>query len=140
MRLTVLNRKTAFWVMLQNHKIAWTPRAGGPALHPGAFGELQEGDPTASGQPVPVVHHPLNCFLVFRKNFLHSSLYPLSLVMALGTAEKNLSPFRYLYTLTRFPLNLCFSRLNDFILFTELIIWMTIFEWLPCFFSAREDT
>lgn len=60
MRLTVLNRKTAFWVMLQNHKIAWTPRAGGPALHPGAFGELQEGEPTASGQPVPVVHHPLN--------------------------------------------------------------------------------
>jgi len=72
-----------------------------------ALEDPQGGDPTASGQPVPVLHHlrSIAVLLVFRGNLLCSSLCPLHLALALGTNEQSLAPsslhpaFRYLWTL-----------------------------------------
>jgi len=69
-----------------------------------AMEDLQGGDPTASGQPVPVLCHLHRraVLLVFRGNLLCFSLCPLPPVPALGTTEQDLalsslpSPFRYL--------------------------------------------
>jgi len=51
-------------------------------------GDPQGGDRTAFGQPVPVLCHPhsTEVLLVFRRNFLRSSLCPWPLVLALGTS------------------------------------------------------
>ena len=67
--------------------------------------DLQDGNPTASLSNIcqcSVSHTAQKCFLVFRGNYLCSSLCLLPLVLALGTIEKSLAPsswhppFRYL--------------------------------------------
>ena len=55
------------------------------------------------------LHSMCQCFLMFRRNFLCSSLCPLPLSLPVGTTEKSLTPsslhpsFRYLLTSVRFP-------------------------------------
>lgn len=49
----------------------------------------KEGDPTTSGQPVPVLCH---CCLVFRGNLLCPCLCPLPPILALSTTKKSLAP------------------------------------------------
>ena len=44
-----------------------------------SFGDLQGGDPSTPGQPVPLLWHlhSIEVLLAFRWNLLYSSLYPL---------------------------------------------------------------
>jgi len=83
--------------LLQQHH----PEQGAQAYGQ-APGRVQEGDPTASGQPVPVLQHLHSAalLLVFGRNLLGYSLCPQLLVLALGTTDKSLAlssvhpPFR----------------------------------------------
>ena len=77
--------------LLQQHH----PEQGAQAHSQVASRELQGGDPTASGQPVPVLRHPHSTalLLVFRGNLLGCSLCPQLLVLAGGTSEQRLSLF-----------------------------------------------
>ena len=52
-------------------------RAGCPGPPPGGFWRSPRREPTASGQPVPVLHHPhsTKVLLVFRWNVLYSRLW-----------------------------------------------------------------
>ena len=71
--------------LLQQHHSEQGAQAHGQA----ASGELQGGDPTASGQPVPVLYHLL---LVFRGSLLGYSSQPS--MLTLGATERVL--FSYL--------------------------------------------
>jgi len=78
----------AFWV----HVAQALLQQGHPEQ--GAQAGLQGGDPTACGQPVPLLHHlhSIEVLLLFERNLLCSSLCPLPPVLALGTTDKSLAP------------------------------------------------
>jgi len=128
MLITATGWHRYWWVALTRSQNSWSgqyflcspgpaplqqghPEQGAEAHGQAASGGLQ-GDPSAPGQPVPVL-------LVFRGNLLCSSLCPWPLVLALGTTGKGLAlsplhpPFRHLYTLMRSNQNLLFSALNS---------------------------
>ena len=69
---------------------AGTPRAKCSEPHPSSFWRSPRKRPTASGQPVPGLHHPhsTEVLLVFRGNLLFSSLCPWPLVLALSAADR----------------------------------------------------
>ena len=90
------------------------PEKGAQAHVQVAFGHLQGGDPTTSGQPMPVLHYldSTEVLLVLRGILRCSNLCPLPLVLALGATDRaRLCPsswkpqpaFRYLWTLVRSP-------------------------------------
>jgi len=87
-----------------------------------AFEDLREADSTISLGYLCQCSENFTvkkCFLMLRRNLPHFNLCLLPLVLSLGTTEKSLDPsslqllFRSLYTLTRCPLSLLFSRLKN---------------------------
>lgn len=66
-----------------------------------------------------------NCVLVFRGTILCFYLWPLPFVLLLDISEQNLAlslhpPFRFLYTLVRFPLNRLFPGIMNCLSFLSL--------------------
>ena len=96
--------------LLQQHH----PEQGAQAHGQAASGELQGGDPTASGQPVPVLHHLL---LVFRGSLLGYSLCLLPLVLAQGIHQKEpgsvLCALQVYIDTDEIPLSCLLSRLSS---------------------------
>jgi len=84
-----------FWVSLQQGH----PEQSTQSHIQMAFGDLPEGDPTASGQPVPLLCHPQSTgvLLVFRGTILCSNLCLLPLVLALDTTKKSLAPSSHIF-------------------------------------------
>ena len=76
----------------------------------GSWSSLRRKLHSLSGQPMPVLHilHIKKCFLMFRWNFLYSSLYSLLLDLAPGITKKSLTlsswhpPYRYCFHHTLF--------------------------------------
>lgn len=74
-----------------------------------AFNIFKEGDSKTSLWQCFVSHIVWKCFLPFSKKLFYFNLFPLPLLLALGTTERILapsflhSPFRYLCTFLRFP-------------------------------------
>ena len=90
-----------------------TPRAGCQAHGQVALGDLQGGDCTASGQPMPVLWHLQNT-----ERLTGVQTEPLLFQLPLAITEKSLAlcslhlPFRYLYTLIISSLSHLFTSLN----------------------------